>query len=334
MKMNPKSKNRKPNVKQAAIKGTSVTLISSLLLSSCSGYLQDEGYNSAGNMYGDFAPNMTRGDVVMDISGSNLNDNFVEHMANVTMLIDDIIANRLHAMQFLRDPAKYISDKKYNLRFDFSEEEMQFLKAFTDIEVLMAINDHDFEKFIEVCKRKRYIGLNLTNLKPMSSIRPYFKTETDFQQYMTTIGVDDERQIVPNCFVIAGAVCYIAGAVFIYGAVVTIAAFWVGVDTGVGVTGYFKKAYDWLRSEAFSTSNVIRLWTNEAGELEHNILYDRLVSEQTNEITAIINADLDKPIIVDGKTVTLDPATIEATAKFNEDIVKANLEGYYGLRKL
>lgn len=63
-------------------------------------------------------------------------------------------------------------------------------------------------------------------------------------------------------------------------------------------------------------------------------IYKKLIDEQTAEITKILKQDLATPIKVGDEIITLTPAQIESQSKIGEDYVRANLEGYYGLRKL
>lgn len=331
-KLNKKAINKKVSARMLMMKGASASVLSSIILSSCSGYFEDEGYNTKDSVYGEFAPNLTRGAYVIEINTSNLSQEFINHIVDITSLIEEITTDKAAAISFRTAPTEFIAERGYNFNFEFSEDEIKILKAYTDDEVIEAINNNDFEGFITICKNKGYIGLNLSNYQFPDKLRKYFRSEEDLNNYLISVDSEDTAEPALALFVVAGAVVYIAGAVFIYGAVVTIAAAWVGVETGIGVTSYIK---EWLGFEAQKQdSGVLRLWTGNDGELEHNQLYIKLIDEQTAEITEILKKNLAEPITVDNEVITLSPAQIESQSKIGEKYVRANLEGYYGLRKL
>ena len=252
-------------------------------------------------------------------------------MVDVVSLINEITTNKDIATSFKTDPIEFIKERKYNLNFDFTDEEIRLLCAYTDDDVIKAINENDFEEFISICKNKGYIGLNLNKIQSPSEIRKYFNSEHDLQNYLSTIGSDANNvEHMYSLFIVAGAVVYIAGAVLIYGAVATIAAFWVGVATEIGVA-YAQKQ---IGSDALKIdSGVLKLWTKENKRIQDKVLYEYLIEEQTNEIAEMLNKDLIKPIQVGNKTITLTEEQIEQQARINKEFIKINLEGYYGLRK-
>lgn len=86
------------------MKGTSASVLSSLILSSCFGYFEDEGYNTKDSVYGEFAPNLTRGEYVIEINTSNLSQEFINHTVDVPSLIEEITTDKAAAISFRTAP--------------------------------------------------------------------------------------------------------------------------------------------------------------------------------------------------------------------------------------
>lgn len=332
MKRNRISKKQiRAKTKELAVKGTSATLLTSLVLSSCSQQYDENGYNLVGNIYGKIAINPPIGYGVLEIDESNLSERFLTHMANVQQLISEITSDEAAATSFKNDPDNYIAARGYDLHFEFTSAEKRFLTAFTDPICIQAIQDNDTERFVRHCLSKNYIsGISLISTKNADPMHKYFRTAEDFNKYINFVEpVDGKISAERALFVIAGAIIYIAGAVFIYGAVATIAALWVGVETGVGVSSYIQK---WIGIKASKTSGQdLTILTKNNFQINTSEVFKVLVKVQAEKLTQDYNESLTGPIQVGDEIIVLSEDDKAEKVELYRKLITATLESEYGL---
>lgn len=207
------------------------------------------------------------------------------------------------------------------------EAERRLLFAFADDDILNAVKTKDIETFLSLCSERGYIGIINEHNKP-ENIRAMFKTDEDHKTFMHLIGNLDGYN--PATRAVAGVtVTIVAGAVFFVGAAVIYAAA-AGITVGAGTVAAYEtgiavnqaiytNSETSIRSSAMDVYEpVLRIWTENNGMIGNDVFYSEMIDKQANLLMELIEKEF--------------PTSASASDAIR-DILKIQLEGYYGLRK-
>ena len=95
-------------------------------------------YNLDDNLYGNFAPNTKSGETFFNLSMMGYTDDVVNYTRAITVLIQQFTLDEAAALQFQQNPELYVNDVKKQLNINLTQDDVTFLKAFTDPEIRTA----------------------------------------------------------------------------------------------------------------------------------------------------------------------------------------------------
>lgn len=308
--------------KPIIVKSLAGTVAASILVSSCS-----PGYNFDDSYYGPHAANHTRGGSFFNLSESNLSEEFLYKLKAIQQIIEAVLTDKKEARLFANNPDKYVASKEMHFNVVLHEAERRLLFAFADDDILKAVKTKDIETFLSLCSERGYIGVINEHNKP-ENIRAMFKTDKDHEEFMHLIENLDGYN--PTTRAVAGIpVAVVAGAVFFMGAAVIYAAA-AGITVGVGTvaayeTGVAVNQSVYTNSETSTRSStmsvnepVLRIWTENNGKIGSDVFYTEMIDKQANLLMELIEKEF---------------PTSTSASNAVRDILKIQLEGYYGLRK-
>ena len=306
-------------------------------------------YNLDDNLYGNFAPNTKSGETFFNLSMMGYTDDVVNYTRAITVLIQQFTLDEAAALQFQQNPELYVNDVKKQLNINLTQDDVTFLKAFTDPEIRTAILNNDLKAFLNVTVKKGYNKSQLSISKV--PLRDRFKTEKDYNAYLQRLeqyeqkygplpGPLENDAIAPRQAVEVPLV-----AVTIGGAVEAIVAHEeVAVDEAylVHENGYAVTDEGAINTETainneswvWNTENLfwgesskammmrglnksvptLRLWTDNFNEMDSEKIYKVLVDEPVEQIMEVFYP--------------------EASDKFKEEtkaLLKRKLEANYGI---
>lgn len=309
--------------KPIVIKSVSTTVAAAILAPSCT-----DGYNFSDSYYGSHVENLIHGESLFNVSESNLSEEFLHKLKAIQQIIDTVLINRKEAKLFAKNPDEYIATKEIDFNIMLHEAERRLLSAFADDDILNAVKQSDVETFLSLCSERGYIGVINEYNKP-ENIRAIFKNDEDYESFMHLVENVDGHNLTTRA--VAGVpVAVVAGAVFYMGAAVIYAAaagVTVGVDAlvayeiGVAVNEsmYVDSETNNLGTEVMGINEpVLRIWTENNGMISSDVFYTEMVDKQANLFMELIE-----------KEFAMSPSASDAV----RDILKIQLEGYYGLRK-
>ncbi len=308
--------------KPTVVKSVAGAVAASILISSCSDYNFDDSY------YGQHADNLSNGESFFNLNESNLSEEFLHKLKAIHQIIETVLADRKEAIRFANNPDEYVASKEMHFNVVLHEAERRLLFAFADDDILKAVKEKDAETFLSLCSERGYIGVINDHNKP-EDIRAMFKTDQDYESFMALIGNLDGYN--PTTRAVAGVpVAVVAGAVFFIGAAVIYAAA-AGVTVGVGglvayEVGFAVNQAVYTNSESSFTRSsnmdvkepVLRIWTENNGLIGSDVFYAEMIDRQANLFMELIEKEF---------------ATSVSASDAVRDILKMQLEGYYGLRK-
>ena len=294
--------------KPIVVKSVSGAVAASILVSSClPGYDFDDSY------YGPHADNLTHGESFFELSESNLSEEFFHKLKAIQQIVETV--------------TEYVASKEIHFNVVLHEAERRLLFAFADDDILKAVKMKNIETFLALCSEKGYIGVINEENKP-ENIRAMFKTDEDYEEFMHLIenldGYNPTTRAVAGVpvVVVAGALIFV-GAAVIYAAAagITVGAGTVAAyETGVAVNqAVYVNSETSVRSSAMEVNEpVLRIWTENNGLISSDAFYTEMIDKQVNLLMELIEKEF--PISV---------SALDAV----RDILKIQLEGYYGLRK-
>lgn len=286
------------------------TVSSSILIASC----KVGDYNLDGNKYGPMADNNPEGVRLLDVSESNLSDEFLKKIKAISSIVEEVLSDRNAAKQFCDSPELYLAAKEEALSIVLTDEDKRVLRAFSDEDIIEAVKSNDMAEFLRIGRERGYIGL-VTTRSP-EEIRSIFRSEQDYKEFMMALeegGGPTTRAAGVGLVVVAVA------AAAIYAAVETMAAVQVGVVYHVGF--WTKTAGPTGESQAASSlvmdrEPVLKLWMDNNGTVEADVFYREIIDSQVDSMFEIAR---------------------ETYPNIDEDmfknIVRSNLETYYGFNK-
>lgn len=308
--------------KPIVIKSVTGAVTASILVSSCS-----SGYNFDDSYYGPHADNPTSGTLFIDLSESNLSEDFLHKLKAIQQIIETVLVDKKEARLFAKNPDEYVASKEILFNVVLHEPERRLLFAFADDDVLKAVKTKDIETFLSLCSERGYIGVINEYNKP-EDIRAMFKTDEDHEAFMHLIENLDGNN--PTMRAMAGIpIAVVAGAVFFVGAAVIYAAA-AGITVGAGTvaaysTGIAVNQSVYTNSETRSRSSVmdvnepvLRIWTENNGMISSDVFYVEMIDKQANLLMELIEKEF--------------PISASASDAIR-DILKIQLEGHYGFRK-
>ena len=308
--------------KPIVVKSVSGAVAASILVSSClPGYDFDDSY------YGPHADNLTHGESFFELSESNLSEEFFHKLKAIQQIVETVLIDKKEARQFANNPTEYVASKEIHFNVVLHEAERRLLFAFADDDILKAVKMKNIETFLALCSEKGYIGVINEENKP-ENIRAMFKTDEDYEEFMHLIenldGYNPTTRAVAGVpvVVVAGALIFV-GAAVIYAAAagITVGAGTVAAyETGVAVNqAVYVNSETSVRSSAMEVNEpVLRIWTENNGLISSDAFYTEMIDKQVNLLMELIEKEF--PISV---------SALDAV----RDILKFQLEGYYGLRK-
>ena len=296
--------------KPIVVKSVSGAVAASILVSSClPGYDFDDSY------YGPHADNLTHGESIFELSESNLSEEFFHKLKAIQQIVETVLIDKKEARQFANNPTEYVASKEIHFNVVLHEAERRLLFAFADDDILKAVKMKNIETFLALCSEKGYIGVINEENKP-ENIRAMFKTDEDYEEFMHLIENLDGYN--PTTRAVAGVpVVVVAGALIFVGAAVIYAAA-AGITVAVNQAVYVNSETS-VRSSAMEVNEpVLRIWTENNGLISSDAFYTEMIDKQVNLLMELIEKEF--PISV---------SALDAV----RDILKIQLEGYYGLRK-
>lgn len=242
-------------------------------------------------------------------------------------MLKTVLIDKKEARQFANNPTEYVASKEIHFNVVLHEAERRLLFAFADDDILKAVKMKNIETFLALCSEKGYIGVINEENKP-ENIRAMFKTDEDYEEFMHLIenldGYNPTTRAVAGVpvVVVAGALIFV-GAAVIYAAAagITVGAGTVAAyETGVAVNqAVYVNSETSVRSSAMEVNEpVLRIWTENNGLISSDAFYTEMIDKQVNLLMELIEKEF--PISV---------SALDAV----RDILKIQLEGYYGLRK-
>lgn len=295
------------------------SVAASILVSSCT-----PGYNFDDSYYGPFADDSNRGESFFNLNESNLSEDFLHKLKAIHKIIEIVVSNKGEAKRFAKNPDEYLASKEELHNVKLSESERRLLFAFADDDIVRAVKTNDIKAFMSLSSERGYIGIINEYNKP-EDIRAMFKTEKDYETFKHHIEKVEGYNIVTRAVVgvpvavVAGAVFYV-GAAVIYGAV-------AGVTVGAAAGAYYYAATHHetavtgpeTRSVGMTVKEpVLRIWTDNNGLIGSDVFYAEIIDKQVNLFMELIE-----------KEFPMSSFSSDGV----RDILKIQMEGYYGLRK-
>ncbi len=288
-------------------KTVTTTVAASIMISSC---YKEHDFEDC--VYGPFAENpKTRGVALMDINESNLSEDFLIKARIISKIVNDILINPKEAEYFALNPDEYIKSKELGFKIILSDVEKRALLAFCDENIIKAVKEKDFENFIRISNEKNYFGL-LSSKYSEPELRSIFKSDKDYDDFIELVGVNENLEAI-SPVIFAGVVA----VVFLYVAVATIVELGVAVhaaaalSTAIGGVGEETK-----NNLSYTNEPILKIWTDNNGKISTEKFYSEVINKQVHTIVEKIE---DKFPEVDEKKIS--------------NIIRLQLEGYYGLRK-
>ena len=309
--------------KPIVVKSVAGTVAASVLASSCS-----SDFNFEDSYYGPHADNLTRGVSLIDLNESNLSEDFLYRLNAIQQIINTVLTDKKEARKFAKNPEEYVASKELHFNFSLDESELNLLLAFSDDDILEAVKRNDVEAFLSLCSERGYIGV-VNELNRPIDVHSMFKNDEEYESFMKLINSIDginssARSAVAGVtfLAVAGVVVYL-GAGLLYGAVSAVTAAvngFVYYDIGVTTTEsvYTSSEVSSQRSTIGEREQVLRIWTENNGLITSDVFYAELIDKQVNMYVEIIEKEF--------------PLSLEASDAIR-NILKIQLEGYYGLRK-
>lgn len=314
--------------KPIVVKSVAGTVAASVLVSSCS-----SEFNFDDSYYGSHADNLTRGVSFIDINESNLSAEFLYRLNAIQQIIETVLTDKKEARRFAKNPEEYVDSKELHFNLSLDEAERRLLLAFSDNDILDAVKERNIERFLSLCSGKGYIGIINEYSKPID-VRSMFKDDEEYESFMKLVedidGIQPSTRALPGVTVVAVAgYFFYLGAVVLYaaaGAVTAAIDLLVGMNSGVAVNEavatneniYVNSETNSLRSTLNEREQVLKIWTENNGLVACDAFYVELIEKQANMFVEIFEKEL-----------LLSSDTSDAV----RNILKIQLEGYYGLRK-
>lgn len=297
-------KKPKPIIVKAVLGATATSVI----ISSCL-----QGHDFEESLYGPFADNTEEGQHLFNIDESNLSEKFLHQLKTINLIIKTVLSSRKEAKLFAKNPEEYINSKEIIFNIEFTESERNFLLAFADDEIVKCVKKNDIHAFLALCSQKGYIGIISEENKP-ESMREMFKTDEDYKNFLALINnIKNDGVSTRSVVAVAAVVVYVGAGAFQAAAVLSVAWASLVVDEAVGVT----HSSESTRSVDMTINEpVLKIWTDNNGKISNDAFYEEIIEKQTNLIMELIEKEY--------------PYSITNEAR---DLIKIQLEGYYGLRK-
>ena len=290
MKKKDSKKSKKNGIAGVAKKVAAGSALSGILLSSCVKDYLPIGYQES-DFFGKIKNNNTTAKHLLDRQSISLSTDFRDYVTIINFIINDIITNRKSAELFINNFEEYIAKHELSnlltnpdFKFEITDKDKRLLMAFTDEEIFTAINNLDFELFLDLSLSKGYIvgPESVLQERSLSDYRHFFNTQEDFDQYMEILKAITNNQDlrVEAEWVGAVGVGFLAVAAIV-AAVVSAVAIWVSSDSMV-------EQYQRVLGEK---EPVLNLWFNaNPNTLVHyeNIINDKLVIQRAQKIVEAI----------------------------------------------
>ena len=314
--------------KPIIVKSVAGTVAASVLASSCS-----SDFNFDDCYYGPHADNLTCGVSFIDLNESNLSTEFLYRLNAIQQIIETVLTDKKEARMFAKNPEEYVDSKELHFNLSLDEAERRLLLAFSDNDILNAVKERDIERFLSLCSEKGYIGIINEYNKPVD-VRSMFKDDEEYESFLKLVedinGSYLSTRALPGVTVVAvaGYLFYLGAAVLyaVAGAVTALADLLVGVNVGVAINEsvsvnemtYVNSETNSLRSTLNEREQVLKIWTENNGLIASDVFYTELIEKQVNMFVEIIE-----------KEFLISSDTSDAI----RNVLRIQLEGYYGLRK-
>lgn len=296
-------------------KSVAAVTAAGVLLQSCVGYNFDDSY------YGPHADNLPQGHSFYSLEDSNLSEEFINRINAIQQIVNTLIADGKEARLFADNPDEYLASKESHFNITLLESEKKLLFALSDEDVLNTIKTKDIHSFLSLCNERGYLGLINECNKP-ENVRTYFKTDKDYEEFIAFVE-NVGGNIAQTRSAVAGlAVLLVAGAAIFMGAAVIYAVevYVVGhmdVMAAQQVVVWTDGLEESTMEDMFINDPTLRLWTENNGSISSDVFYAEMIDRQVNMFMEIIEKD-----------VVIEPGTADAVRQ----ILRIQLEGYYGLR--
>lgn len=304
-------------------KSVAAATAAGVLLPSCVGYNFDDSY------YGPHADNLPQGHSFYSLGDSNLSEEFINRLNAIQQIVNTIIADGNEARLFAENPDEYLASKESHFNITLLDPEKKLLFAISDEDVLNAIRTNDIHSFLSLCNERGYLGIINEYNKP-DHFRSYFKTDKDYEEFIEFVkyvGGDIAQTrsalagvvalLVAGVAIFMGAAVVYAAEVFVVGHMDVMAAQQVVVWTEGMDDEEVDEEVANETMELFVNEPTLRLWTQNNGLISSDVFYSEMIDKQLNMFMEIIEQD-----------VVMDPDTADAVRQ----ILRIQLEGYYGLR--
>lgn len=276
-----------------------------------------DGYRDSLNLYGPIALNNDIGTALFDISETNLSKQLINNLEAITEILKIILNNEEKTNQFCSDPETFLKRHGLNLNIEISEKEISLIRACSDKEMNEALRNRDFRHFLEVGYSKGYIG-DIKNAFLNTQLSDYFNTEENYQEFLETVSErGGDAEMNPESVVCAGVV---------FAVVVAVAYAFAGA--GMGAAAATLTVFHSVFSVKVAGSNnpsqgttlqakepTLKIWTDNGNTIVYDEFYYEVIDKQVEELTKII--------------LELFP---NLDREYVENMIRINLEGYYGLR--
>lgn len=294
------------------------TVATSVLISSCY-----NGHDFDDCIYGEFAENtQTRGLSLMDINESNLSLDFQKKAHAINKIIQLILSEPQDAKEFASDPQEYLSIKELDFDITLSIKEKNALLAFCDNDVINAVKENNFRDFIKICNERKYITPQpFSTFTTESELREIFKTEEEYENFITTMNINNDGLSTNSEFGVAFAalavVAVAVAAILVEVGAAIQAVVYLDIEiSGLGEASAKNNSNIDIISSTNTNDSVLKIWTDNNGKIGNDIFYSEMIEKQTNAI-------------IDNYVNQFPNIDKDKFSKF----VKLQLEGFYGLRK-
>lgn len=284
-----------------------------LLISSC-----DQGHDFSDSLYGSFAENpSSKGISLLDINNSNLSEDFFAKIQCVNSIVENLLSNKNEVELFARDPSSYLVSKQLHFKITLSESEKNMLLAFSDEKVIEAVKENDIETFLRICNDNGYIGVfdsDTTN----NNVRSMFKTDEDYDDFMSMICTKGNGEISSR--VVGVLAIPVAVVAYMYLGAVTMAGVGLGAAVYAGVELWGPSVSGESTTRSYEEINfkepVIKIWTDNNGQIKSDVFYSEVIDRQIHSVSELLEKEF--------PSMDVDQAC---------EILRIQLEGYYGLRQ-
>lgn len=288
-----KNNSSKKCFKEAGTKISLGTVLSSIILQSCS--FDADWYNNKDNIYGNISLGTESKENLLDVNQLKLSQALIDYAKAITFIFEDITTNHDAAKAFCDNPNTYLANRfpqicDSDLKLELSDRDKRILMAMTDEQIQNAIKSKDFEAFISLCVQKGYFASAQEILTVnIGDLRTFFASEADFERYeemlhrLNSDGAttrSNEIETIKSDFAIGAPV---------------VAVGFVAIEIG-GFADMAIKVHQYgaaMSSTMLASQNepVMNLWYRENEETTDNdkiIFYDQLVNDRITSAMELI----------------------------------------------